>query len=1085
MRERSDQKGGGLMIIWRENEDIIMEKMETKSNDILLVESKVNKMEISIVLIYMSVNDYGRNAEIRKEIKTIVGRAQQNEREIIILGDFNGHLGFIGSQKLDTNGKMILELMETYKLILLNDVPECKGAVTWQQGEKKSTIDFILTSEKLFTNFENMIIDENWEETCMSDHNLIKATFWTSKTQRRKYNKEKEIQIFKINNSRKEKFLKEVKEEIQDKDEINLHDFNNVIKNKATKCMKVTIKIDSERNKLSEPIWMNKKIKAEISKRREINKEKRKTTSAQQKNMLSVAYEKQKTKVHLMVRDAMEEHERNMTKAIMEDRNRGKRTWEHINTLKNLNKHKKKETEIYSENGNKIPEEEIQQQILDKWTPIYQANNNDISTYWSDEQRNIYTQFLNSNIINHQYSTGLEYNRERGGIVPHMEEINFSSDILEHMELAFRIDHIYKMETPNITPDEIKEQIKKMRNGKAAGPDEIKAEVYKCILDDNDLITMMAYLLNKTLEEGNVPNDWKQSKTIMVEKTKKPKANEFRPIALTNVYYKIFMGIIKNKIEKHILENNIISDYQAGSTPKRRIEDNLFLLRHCIEKTFKRKKTMYILSIDYSKAFDSVRRGKMIEILKSYKIHENIINILAKVYQGDSTEILINNKKFAKIDISSGIRQGCNVSALLFIMVTYKIIDHLKGLNIGFKDQEINIPVLFYVDDGLILTHSENDLKRSIHEVEKISKEYGLKLNRNKCKIMIINGKKEIKDIEGIEVVSETKYLGVIVENTRTCFKKQKDKVLEKAKRMNNLMFSVINTSCNRMLIGKTFWKGLAMSSFLYSHEILCFNKREKETIQRADNRAYRDILGVPVATAVEFLRGEVGASSHIARDMKGKLLYIKHAITENKNKTLEKTMINEIQEAESKWSKQVNEYMMALNLNTQEIRNSSINKIRKLINEYDLVNWRRGMEEKVTLDRYRCFKTVIKEEKWFKNGEKYILMMKARSNTLNLEWKSWGTDEEKICKLCNEEDEDMKHFLVKCNPLQQIRQQCLELQRPNCEQMEETMNRLLIFTETRTEKIEENINFLYKLWLKRKRMRNEILMLRSQHSTS
>ena len=558
-------------------------------------------------------------------------------------------------------------------------------------------------------------------------------------------------------------------------------------------------------------------------------------------------------------------------------------------------------------------------------------------------------------------------------------------------------------------------------------------------------------------------------------------ANEFRPIALTNVYYKIFMGILKNKIEKHIFENRILSDYQAGSTPGRRIEDNLFLLRYCIEKTFKRKKTMYILSIDYTKAFDSVQRGKLIEILKSYKIHENIIDILAQVYQGDSTEIIINNKKYAEIDISSGIRQGCNISALLFVMVTYKIIEHIKGLNIGFKDGEIDIPVLFYVDDGLILTHSESDLKRSVQEVEKKSKDYGLKLNKDKCKILMINGKKEMTNIEGIEVVNEIKYLGVTVENTRTCFKKQKEKVLEKAKRMNNLMFSVINTSCNRMLIGKTFWKGLAMASFLYSHEVLCFNKREKETIQRADNRAYRDILGVPVATAVEFLRGDVGASSHLARDMKGKLLFIKHAVTENKNITLEKTMLKELQEEESKWSKQVNEYMMELNLNIQEIRNSSINNIKKRINEYDLENWKRGMEEKVTLGRYRSLKTEIKEEKWFKNGDKYTIMMKARSNTLNLEWKSWGTDEEKICKLCNEENEDMEHFLIKCNSLQQLRQQYLELQRPNYEQMDDIINRLLIFTETRTVKIEENINFLYKMWMKRKKLRNETLMLRDQ----
>ena len=43
-----------------------------------------------------------------------------------------------------------------------------------------------------------------------------------------------------------------------------------------------------------------------------------------------------------------------------------------------------------------------------------------------------------------------------------------------------------------------------------------------------------------------------------------------------------------------------------------------------------------------------------------------------------------------------------------------------------------------------------------------------------------------------------------------------------------------------------------------------------------------------------------------------------------------------------------------------------------------------------------------IKEEKWFKNGAKYSLVMKARSDTLELGRRNWVTDEEKICKLCS-----------------------------------------------------------------------------------
>lgn len=77
-----------------------------------------------------------------------------------------------------------------------------------------------------------------------------------------------------------------------------------------------------------------------------------------------------------------------------------------------------------------------------------------------------------------------------------------------------------------------------------------------------------------------------------------------------------------------------------------------------------------VSSIDHSKAFDSVDRGRMINTMKEYKIEETIIEVMAKIYQGDSTEVIIRKQ----MEISGGIRQVCTRSALLFKMVTYKII---------------------------------------------------------------------------------------------------------------------------------------------------------------------------------------------------------------------------------------------------------------------------------------------------------------------------------------------------------------------------------------------------------------------------
>lgn len=79
------------------------------------------------------------------------------------MGDFNGHTGLRGKQKLDENGKMILEWMDKYRMILLNEDPKCEGTYTWGRQEQKSVIDYALVTEKGYSKFHNMVIDEKKE----------------------------------------------------------------------------------------------------------------------------------------------------------------------------------------------------------------------------------------------------------------------------------------------------------------------------------------------------------------------------------------------------------------------------------------------------------------------------------------------------------------------------------------------------------------------------------------------------------------------------------------------------------------------------------------------------------------------------------------------------------------------------------------------------------------------------------------------------------------------------------------------------------------------------------------------------------
>ena len=63
----------------------------------------------------------------------------------------------------------------------------------------------------------------------------------------------------------------------------------------------------------------------------------------------------------------------------------------------------------------------------------------------------------------------------------------------------------------------------------------------------------------------------------------------------------------------------------------------------------------------------------MIEVLKDYKIHPDIINTIANLYQGDYTTIKIGGKE-RKIGMKNGIKQGCTASTTLFKMITYLVV---------------------------------------------------------------------------------------------------------------------------------------------------------------------------------------------------------------------------------------------------------------------------------------------------------------------------------------------------------------------------------------------------------------------------
>ena len=1060
-REERDTKGGGLMIMYKMSSGIECTKLDSGHRDILYVNCKYQALQVRIILIYMSTNNKARNKDIQHKVESILKKEEENA--LLMLGDFNGHVGFIGPQQCDDNGRMVLNWLEEYNLVLLNADPNCSGETTWSRGSQKSSIDFLMVNQKMYQFFHEMTIDEHKCIFDLSDHHLIEAQFNIPHRWQMKKQNTENVSYLKISDATTKEFQAKLDVHLDKNPGSSIEDLNASMKYIANAVMKRTFRKTTDcRDKLVSPLWFTNSIRKEISRRRDMNKKVRKATE-KDKNLLKELYKEQKQRVHDLVKTAIKEHEKKVADEIMSDKNRSKRTWQHINTMINKPQSGGKNTSIYDKNGEKLSEAMIPSVLKENWKDIYQKHANEIQVVWNEEEKIKYQEIHSEVKETANWIT----------IGPEDGETRMPAVLTEHMDSIATVmtRQCKPMEDDVITEEEVKKHLKRLKDKKAPGPDGLKSELYKMMTGSDTFIREITLSFNTILKEAVVPRDWKTSNTILIPKNNKPSPTDLRPIALLNVSYKLFMSIIKSKIEQYLKDCGIHTDLQAGFTERRRTTDNLFILKYCIEESYRKKRQLYVISIDFKKAFDSVNRGKLIQIMKDYQLHPSVINVVASIYCGDETSLFLNNKHQTDMEVTCGVRQGCNGSTALFLMVTFLIIDRLQMAKLGFRNKHFNISCLFYADDGLIFAQNYQDAKATIQLIIQVAGDCGLQLNKQKSMILVYNAHPDDTptDVEGIKIVKSIKYLGFEVTDTRNCLSQHKINNVDKAKKMANILHSVVSRSYQRVKMGKTFWKGLAMPIFLYGGEVMDYTQTDLKQLQKVDNKAFRTILQAPTYVAVESLRGDIGASCSTARDMKMKLLFIKHLLNDG-NELAKRIFLDGYEEQRTKWTKQIAWYMKELKLTLSKVSKVTHMGLTKLVNKWDTEQWIKGIREKNTLSLYGKFKTEIREEHYFTNDEESKLMFRARTDTLELNWRNKNrVPSSQACPNCQQE-ETLKHFLLDCDAYNGIRAKYTFLSKPLNNDTDEIMGYLLLL---KTYEDDNGINSrkqaLQEMWKKRK----------------
>ena len=253
--------------------------------------------------------------------------------------------------------------------------------------------------------------------------------------------------------------------------------------------------------------------------------------------------------------------------------------------------------------------------------------------------------------------------------------------------------------------------------------------------------------------------------------------------------------------------------------------------------------------MDFEKAFDSLDREAIWRILRHYGIPDKIINMLRVQYQGFTCQVLHGGTLTNPFEVKTGVRQGCLLSPLLFLMVldwVSKNAYERKRLGLQWTLTQ-RLEDLDYADDLCLLTHRLVDMKEKGERLQETGGQVGLKINIQKTKEMQI-GVRQQESLElhreGVERVSEFTYLGNIISETGGTDEDITARI-RKAQSTFSMLMPVWKEKCIRLQMKLRIFNTNVKSALLYGSETWRSTKLLTKKLQTFISKCLRKILNI------------------------------------------------------------------------------------------------------------------------------------------------------------------------------------------------------------------------------------------------
>lgn len=583
-RESTSRKGGGVGFLWREGST--WTPLEDSCVEHTWLSGYIHATPVLACVVYLGVssNQHSENTNVVRCIRHDIER-WGHSREVLILGDFNGHIQELDGYT-DHNGKLLLEMAQELSLEIANLRADCEGTCTWCARGQSSCIDYALVSQNLGKTLQDIHIDEEGRYSLGSDHNRIRLQFKASPWRRQSKKREPAVRFLP------EAAYEEVANEFELSPSRNGAETYEQYIDQLRRIMRKHEKIVNAHHGVRRKSWWDGEVQAALKARRAANRYHRHAVKSPQSEDVQGAwleYLHRKREMHTITQRKIAEANHKTLQAIKSaGRGAAAKFWTYVSRL-----------------DGKAAQPEVR-------TESTGAKENDLHRALTDHLRQLYAP-------------------------PPQGAPAVPLPAPDRPGLAGA-----DQQTWTVSRSAIDRAITRIGAHTARGLDGIPAGLVKCLGAESR--SQLADFFTEILAGGPIPIDWLRGKVILLPKRGGDPGllRDYRPLTITSVVYRVFAQVMKAWMTAWAEGGGHLTELQNGFRRDRRLEDNLFVLSQCIEVARKEERGLISCFLDVTKAYDNVPHELLLRHLEALGMTPTWTGLIRRLY-ADSTVIATLN----------------------------------------------------------------------------------------------------------------------------------------------------------------------------------------------------------------------------------------------------------------------------------------------------------------------------------------------------------------------------------------------------------------------------------------------------------